>query len=321
MRQGDSGEAVTELQQRLTSLAYYQGAITGFFGEQTRSAVELLQRDQGLTVDGIVGAGTQSVIQRLLNEGRQTPDPEVRTVLRLNDTGEQVAELQRRLTQLRYYSGAITGTFGPVTEAAVITFQRANNLTPDGIVGAGTADVLRRPASDIAPPPSAVTPPATDRPSNPPAPTAGLLRRGSTGAQVVDLQNRLRALGFYNGPLNGNFGPQTEAAVIAFQRSQGLDADGIVGSQVEAALQRAQSTGTRSNSNSNSNSSASDRTLRPSATEVSSDRYSVAELQRRLQNRGYNPGEVNGVLNEQTQRAIGSAQRDRNLSPEDLTSN
>lgn len=51
---------------------------------------------------------------------------------------------------------------------------------------------------------------------------------GSQGADVVKLQERLKELGFNPGRVDGDFGSGTEAAVMAFQRSEGLLADGIV---------------------------------------------------------------------------------------------
>ncbi len=63
-----------------------------------------------------------------------------------------------------------------------------------------------------------------------------VLSRGSSGSDVVDLQNRLRQLGLYSGPVDGRFGPATEAAVRAFQQSRGLAVDGIVGPATWRAL-------------------------------------------------------------------------------------
>uniref|UniRef100_A0ACD5GV98 Peptidoglycan-binding domain-containing protein n=1 Tax=Desertifilum tharense IPPAS B-1220 TaxID=1781255 RepID=A0ACD5GV98_9CYAN len=56
------------------------------------------------------------------------------------------------------------------------------------------------------------------------------VRYGSSGATVTTIQSTLRNLGYGVG-VDGVFGPQTENAVIAFQRSRGLLADGIVGLQ------------------------------------------------------------------------------------------
>ena len=61
-------------------------------------------------------------------------------------------------------------------------------------------------------------------------------RIGSTGPEVVQLQQRLKELGLYSGPIDGGFGGGTESAVVAYQRSIGLQADGRVGDDTWAAL-------------------------------------------------------------------------------------
>ncbi len=67
-------------------------------------------------------------------------------------------------------------------------------------------------------------------------PVATLLKEGSTGEEVQELQARLAASGFDPGPADGDFGPLTKAAVIAFQRAKGIVVDGVVGPQTRAAL-------------------------------------------------------------------------------------
>ncbi|HJQ24696.1 MAG TPA: peptidoglycan-binding protein [Blastocatellia bacterium] len=62
------------------------------------------------------------------------------------------------------------------------------------------------------------------------------LRRGDSGAAVSRLQQRLKELGFDPGGVGGNFGPGTERAVIAFQQSKQLGADGVAGPQTLSAL-------------------------------------------------------------------------------------
>jgi putative chitinase len=66
-----------------------------------------------------------------------------------------------------------------------------------------------------------------------------VLKQGSSGPDVQDLQQKLKDLGFDPNGVDGNFGPGTKAAVIAFQQSQGLQADGMVGPATLAALQSA----------------------------------------------------------------------------------
>ena len=63
-------------------------------------------------------------------------------IIKLNSTGPTVELLQSTLKELGYYNGAIDGVFGVQTQRAVINFQKNNNLTPDGIVGPKTWNLL-----------------------------------------------------------------------------------------------------------------------------------------------------------------------------------
>ena len=64
-----------------------------------------------------------------------------------------------------------------------------------------------------------------------------VLKRGSSGPDVLTLQSTLKQLGFDPNGVDGNFGAGTEQAVIAFQQSKGLTPDGVVGPGTMAALQ------------------------------------------------------------------------------------
>src|SRR4051812_11289731 len=63
-----------------------------------------------------------------------------------------------------------------------------------------------------------------------------VLKQGSSGPNVQDLQQKLKDLGFDPKGVDGNFGPGTRAAVAGFQKSKGLSADGVVGPATIAAL-------------------------------------------------------------------------------------
>ena len=65
---------------------------------------------------------------------------------------------------------------------------------------------------------------------------AQILRQGTTGNHVREMQTRLRDWGYYTGAVDGIFGPQTEAAVRFFQRRNGLTVDGLVGRQTANAI-------------------------------------------------------------------------------------
>ena len=134
--------------------------------------------------------------------------------LRRGDRGEDVKVLQRALKRAGYDAGTIDGIFGPRTEAAVRAFQRANGLTVDGIVGPRTWAALA-PYMEV---------------------EESWLRKGDRGPEVQMLQLALERAGFSPGALDGIFGTRTDAAVRAFQRANGLQADGIVGPRTLAAL-------------------------------------------------------------------------------------
>lgn len=73
---------------------------------------------------------------------------------------------------------------------------------------------------------------------DPSQPTAApVLRSGAQGETVWQLQERLQALGYLNGEVDGQFGPATKEAVQHFQRQHGLSADGIVGEETRKLLE------------------------------------------------------------------------------------
>ena len=129
-------------------------------------------------------------------------------VLRQGSRGPEVAAVQRAL------GVPADGDFGPRTAAALRAFQAARGLAADGVVGPATRAALLPPAAAPAAAPGG-------RP---------VLREGATGAPVQELQ---RLLGVR---ADGGFGPVTRGAVVAFQRSAGLSADGVVGARTWAAL-------------------------------------------------------------------------------------
>ena len=72
--------------------------------------------------------------------------------------------------------------------------------------------------------------------SEPTAFTAAVLRQGAQGGEVKEVQRRLKNWGYYNGAVDGVFGAGTKKAVIAFQKKNGLTADGVVGKATYQAL-------------------------------------------------------------------------------------
>ena len=70
---------------------------------------------------------------------------------------------------------------------------------------------------------------------------SAVLREGAKGGEVKEVQQRLKKWGYYNGAVDGVYGAKTRQAVIAFQKKNGLKADGIVGKATYKALGMTQS--------------------------------------------------------------------------------
>ena len=131
-RLGDEGNAVRDIQDRLAALGFDSPIDQrGVFDEATRDAVMAFQRAKGLDSDGIVGPDTW---RSLYEAGYRLGDRLIfmrRPMIR----GEDVAELQARLSSLGFDSGKVDGIFGPDTERAVMEFQNNRSLAEDGKVG------------------------------------------------------------------------------------------------------------------------------------------------------------------------------------------
>jgi hypothetical protein len=91
--------------------------------------------------------------------------------------------------------------------------------------------------------PPTLTSTSAEPPASPPAvdtlPTDATLRPGDTGDEVAALQQALIVLGYDVGEPDGDYGPATEQAVAAFQEAEGLEADGVAGSQTLTAINEA----------------------------------------------------------------------------------
>ncbi|MBO7664033.1 MAG: peptidoglycan-binding protein [Clostridia bacterium] len=234
LKYGDNGDDVKALQTRLKELKYYTGNLSGRFREGTRDAVLKFQKDFGIEATGVADALTQSLIYST----RYRP-------LRYGAKGDDVKALQTRLMELGYYKAKVSGNYLEVTQSAVVTFQKINALERTGIADPETQEVLfSASALDASQEPKAkVTPtPAPDlahylvddtrdnpvpMPEEPVAYTKKL-KNGSSGKLVKQLQERMTVLGYYDGPISGNFMVKTTRAVKKIQSQNALEANGVV---------------------------------------------------------------------------------------------
>jgi len=178
-----------------------------------------------------------------------------------------------------------------------------------------------------------------------------ILKIGSRGAEVSELQAALKLLGYFTGTVDGIYGESTAIAVSRFQQSSGLTADGITGSATWARLFPSPSTAqmpppTSSTSPASgfpvpsslpSTMSGSDRnspfttpqnsppTVNPQSTAVALPILregmrgsAVAQLQERLRTLGFFRGTADGIFGTATQSAVKAAQQNFNLEPDGI---
>ncbi|WP_202708521.1 peptidoglycan-binding domain-containing protein [Sporosalibacterium faouarense] len=134
---------------------------------------------------------------------------------------EEIKIVQSALKQDGTYTyDKLTTYFGPITEEAVIGFQRKYGLTADGIVGASTIDKMKELG-------------IYQKVGNTNLViqnSQGMYKKGMNHEEIKVLQQALKLDGVYNyDELTTYFGPVTENAVIAFQRKYGLTPDGVIG--------------------------------------------------------------------------------------------
>ena len=156
-----------------------------------------------------------------------TPQPTV-MLLKPGVEGDEVKKLQQRLTELGYYTGLVDGQYGPGTQAAVVLFQAQHGLEDDGIAGEATRNALYAATAQQYIP----TPAPTQTPAS--------LSKGAEGELVVQMQQRLKELGYYEGECDGDFGPGTQSAVRLFQSQHGLSVDGAAGEMTLTLLYSAE---------------------------------------------------------------------------------
>ncbi len=147
------------------------------------------------------------------------PDPPL--LLRIGARGEAVRDLQWRLGALGYgHAPDEPGVFGAATTAAVRAFQHDRGLQVDGVVGRHTWASLVESGFALG-----------DR-------LLYFRQPMLRGDDIAELQRRLNSLGFDARRVDGIFGGDTHRALVDFQRSSGLVADGVCGSSTITALDR-----------------------------------------------------------------------------------
>ncbi|MBN4005166.1 peptidoglycan-binding protein [Nostoc sp. LPT] len=308
LEKGDQGPSVRNLQQKLKTAGFYQSSVTQVYDASTQEAVRRFQKAAGLPVDGIVGASTLQKLeswqakkpttratqaQRTTAVSAQAKKPSTTSsatskrpnpnYLAKGDEGEDVRALQERLRVAGFYYGNATGIFGPITEESVKRFQDSYKLSVDGVVGPATLSKL----------------PGTGIGDGEEAPKKVVnrdkLRVGDRGEPVRIVQEQLIQAGYLEGEPNGYYGPYTADAVRRFQAANFLAASGVAGPTTRAKLYSSVNT-------------------------TSKSEFNTLEIQTRLRERGFYKGKLNGVMADDTKKAIKQAQEFYGISLKDLKS-
>ena len=157
---------------------------------------------------------------------------------------------------------------------------------------------------------------STPAPADAPSPTPKSLQKGFTDSDAVrEVQKRLKELGYYKGSADGDFGPATEKAVIAFQKDHGLTADGKVGEKTLSKLNGASTSSARESSSSSKESKAT------AVPKVSENTYlehgksgkQVKTMQNRLIELGWLSGSASGTYDDATEAAVIAFQKKAKL--------
>jgi peptidoglycan hydrolase-like protein with peptidoglycan-binding domain len=204
-----------------------------------------------------------------------SPAPPVQAAAPQPQPSPDVRDAQRRLQAMGFYNGPVDGVWGPDTRAAVEDFQRSRGMP----LTAQLDDPTRRAMRNVASVPVSLSDP-TD---------------------VRTVQNRLRQLHYYNGPADGVWGRDTQAAVERFQQSRGLRVGQVDQATMTAMGLDAHAFRTRTATNERGG--------------VPLDPAVVRGVQRRLRQFGYYHGPADGTWGARTEEAMERFQRSRGLEP------
>jgi len=334
LRYRDSGSDVLKMQKALVALGYNTGGTDGKFGPTTEKAVRQFQQDNGITVDGLAGSATLTLLYRQAEGGGSSGGTGGSSssgsssankdsyfggnydTLKYGSRGDRVKLLQKALNDLGFSAGSADGKFGTGTQRAVVAFQQANGLTADGLAGKKTLQKIEAQLKGDTGG-SIVTPPSNnDQEDNDGYTIPGrTLRKGSQGDDVKSVQKRLKELGYYTGSVDGSYGTGSMNAVKAFQSKHGLTSDGLAGTKTykilfsDSAKPAGSAVITPVPDDNKDTTDIPARTLRRNDTGDD-----VEVLQKRLKQLGYYTGLVDGGFGAGTEKAVIAFQKQHGLT-------
>ncbi|MGI9644628.1 MAG: peptidoglycan-binding protein, partial [Ilumatobacteraceae bacterium] len=223
LQYGSLGADVKSLQAALMKAGItVRGGADGVFGFATQAAVKQFQAQQGLDQSGKVDERTASV----LSSGASASSGSSMNGLKAGALGNTVKSLQQALIDAGVtVRGGADGIFGPATAAALKQFQTSQGLEATGVVDTAPSAALADPKKPV---PSVGSPNSS---------VGGFASYGEKGSRVVALQGALVKAGItVRGGVDGDFGGGTAAAVMDFQRANGLTVTGKISDTTAAKL-------------------------------------------------------------------------------------
>jgi len=206
----------------------------------------------------------------------------------LGDKDKYVLELQKALYEKGYLKHKPTGYFGTDTQNAVMKLQKDKDIREDGKAGPETLKaIIGKSYKPI---------PSTRKVKSESNANALKCVPGDKGDDIKEYQELLKDLEYYTyKKISGYYGPTTETAVKRFQRTNGLDIDGILGEETINLLK---------------SKDAKYYTIYPG--DKGDD---VKALQKRLKELGYNvPGQITGYFGDITEAAVKQFQKVNKLT-------
>ena len=212
---------ILNLQNRLAELGYMTGVATGTYDTATQIAVKLFAEACGRVPSDTIDAELQALLS-----SDTAPAFSIYENLYSNliegASGESVSALQQRLIDLGYASGAPNANYGAATTEAVKLFQRFNGLEETGTASVQTQAVINSSfALNIEGTAANISAAADSEESDASTAVSRSILIGSSGADVLRLQNRLLELG-YAPSATGRYDNLTAFAVARLQRCTGL---------------------------------------------------------------------------------------------------
>jgi peptidoglycan hydrolase-like protein with peptidoglycan-binding domain/3D (Asp-Asp-Asp) domain-containing protein len=155
---GSTGEAVQKLQTMLSDIGIYNDEISGNFDKTTQKALIAFQKNKNIITNesdngaGVFGPKTRNALSQAISEYQQKMMTSAEILfpvgMEKGKEGSEIKRLQLFLSDLGFFQGSITGTFGPVTEKAVLSFQIAYGVIASereqgaGIIGPKTQNTI-----------------------------------------------------------------------------------------------------------------------------------------------------------------------------------